>query len=81
MAGATKIITNMRREFQLARSADRERMLTLENRIDELEKRLDKYDKPVNPKAKPKATQGKRPVPVPDRPEVMVAAGVGKDPR
>lgn len=88
--GTTKIINGIRREIALVSAQYRERLAEMQTRVEELEARLDRYDKPPDPpapaaskrkKQRPEPTKEKRPVPIPDRPEVMQAAEVGQDPR
>lgn len=78
MAGTGKIIEGMRTDMKAFFATMRRRSEELAERVEALEKRLDAYDKPAK---EAKAKGKKRPVPVPNRPPVMEAAGVGKDPR
>lgn len=77
-------LDRLRREWTNWRSKANVRFDAMEHQLEEYGARLDKYDKPVHSRTVPKASKGKgpaKPVPVPDRPAVMEASGVGEDPR
>ena len=82
MATHSKIIAGLKMEIRLLKETSRDRLDMMQKQVDVLEKRLDRLDTPAKGQ-KPKSEDYKKRLktPVPDRPPVMVAAGVGKDPR
>lgn len=81
--GLTTVLEQIRNEIALTRAQFNQTLGEMESRLRELESRMDKYDLPVDT-AKSSVSKGKamaRPVPVPERPEIMKSANVGIDPR
>lgn len=92
MAGITKLLVAVREDIALLRQHTRKRFGEVQSELDALRLRLDKVDIPKQTQTGAAARRAvqktsesdkgpKRPVPVPDRPEVMQDAGVGTDPR
>lgn len=80
MAGINGQLISFRNQLEEQKSWLRAYADALEKRVDELEERLEKYDTPASSPGK-KTSQRRRPIPVPERPDAMEAAGDGKDPR
>lgn len=76
-----KAFETLRERFRLERQNSNERFEQIALQLDLIEARLDKIE---NPKQSHRGGIGgpkRSPTPVPDRPKVMEAAGVGTDPR
>ena len=80
MAGISTHLREIEVDIEIFKSWVRARMDAMEKEIVEFGERLDKYDKPASDSPGTKTREKRRPVPVPERPDVMDAAGVGKDP-
>ena len=82
MPGVQTVIGRLRSEWSQWKSSQSVRFDAMQRQIEDFGDRLDKYDKPVQTPRKDKPRRGPaKPIPVPDRPDVMEAAGVGEDPR
>lgn len=83
MAGTHTLFMRLRLEWEQWRSAQSLRFDEMQTQLEEFAVRLDKYDKPAqNQTVSAKEAKGRaKPIPVPKRPEVMEASGVGEDPR
>ncbi len=79
----TRSLSLIRNELKLFVAQSSERFSDLETRLSALEEQVDKLLTPADTHRADDKTLRKRrrETPVPDRPAVMVAAGVGEDPR
>jgi hypothetical protein len=82
MQGNRGLFETLRREWANWRSKANVRFDAMERQLEEYGSRLDRYDKPVHTRAQPnKGKAAAKPIPIPSRPAVMEASGVGEDPR
>jgi hypothetical protein len=82
--GTTSLIERLKSEWKQYRSNSNLRFEAMQDQLEEFGSRLDKYDKPAQTQKKTTAKKDRvnaKPVPVPERPEVMEASGAGVDPR
>lgn len=80
MAGSSKTIFLLKQSIDQLRSEMNVKLGAMQTQLDALEERLDRYDKPAapspgtQPPARKKSASKKRPVPIPEKPDVLKAA-------
>jgi len=76
-----KTIESIKNNIELSKAQSRARFEDVQRQVDELRKRLDNLETPKQSHRGGRGGPKRIATPVPDRPAVMQAAGVGEDPR
>ena len=76
--GISKIIEGIRNEIRLNKAQTQLRLDEMQKIVERVDETMRGWETPVD---SGRSKTRRRPTPVPDRPPVMVAAGIGEDPR